>query len=79
LQGGQNGAELGGGAERDAIIEDDVAFGRSEGLELEVGNDAEGGTGTAEGPEEICVLRSGCGDDAAVRQDDLGFEDVIQS
>lgn len=39
----------------EAVGEDEIALRGVEGLEFEIGDDAEGGAGASEGPEEVGV------------------------
>lgn len=73
--------DLGLGINRGSGIVDLVVCGGGGGglgLELEVGHDTVGGSSTTESPEEIGVLGFGCGDDGAVGENDLHFNDVVQ-
>lgn len=55
-----------------------VAVGGGEGLEFVFGDDAEGGAGAADGPEEVWVGGCGGGYDGGVSEDDGCFDEVVK-
>ena len=55
LKGSEDGCKLGGIGWVDVVLENDVALRGCEGLEFEVGNNAEGSTSAAQTPEEVWV------------------------
>lgn len=60
------------------VGENGVAHGSRESLEFVFGDDAEGGAGAADGPEEVGVGGCGGGYDGGVGEDDGCFDEGVE-